>query len=131
LSDTACPYVLDASALLALLHREAGADVVLSAIGNAAISTVNWSEVLKKAIERGVSIEGMREDLEALGLQIVLFTVEQAEAAAQLYPTTKPLGLSLGDRACLVLGLELGAVTLTADQIWSELGLCISIQLIR
>jgi ribonuclease VapC len=130
-SSTSPTYVLDASALLALLHREPGADSVLNVIGYASISAVNWSEVLKKAIEQGISVEGMRADLESLGLQILPFTTEQAEEAAKLWPTTKLLGLSLGDRACLALALELNATTLTADQIWSRLGLGISIQLIR
>lgn len=124
-------FVLDASALLALLHRELGAEVVQLVMGEAVLSAVNWSEVLKKAIEQGVETEGLREELEALGLQIMPFNLDQAEVAAQLWKQTKTWGLSLGDRACLALAFELGAIALTTDRIWQELSLSISIQVIR
>ena len=46
--------VIDASALLALLQDENGADEVVEAIADgAAISTVNLSEVLAKLAEHG------------------------------------------------------------------------------
>lgn len=124
-------FVLDASALLALLHRESGAEVVQRVMGEAVLSTVNWSEVLKKAIEQRVATEGLREDLEALGLEIVDFNLVQADLAAQLWKQTKAWGLSLGDRACLALALESGATALTTDRVWQELSLSISIQVIR
>lgn len=124
-------FVLDASALLALLHREPGAEVVQLVMGEAVLSVVNWSEVLKKAIEQGVATEGLREELEVLGLQIMPFNLAQAEVAAQLWKQTKTWGLSLGDRACLALALELEASALTADRVWQKLSLGISIQVIR
>lgn len=124
-------YVLDASALLALLHNEAGADVVRAVVSDAVLSTINWSEVLKKTIEQGIETDGLREDLEALGLQILPFSIEQAESAAQLWVQTKPLGLSLGDRACLALALEMESTAVTADKVWQRLSLSIPIQAIR
>ena len=124
-------WVLDASALLAFLHGERGGDLVERELEHAVISSVNWSEVVYTSLSHGVSVDGLREDLEALGLSIEPFTVEDAERAAMLRPQAQPLGLSLGDRACLALALRLGLPILTADRVWQKLELGLRIELIR
>lgn len=127
-------YVLDASALLAWLQGEPGGEIVEPLLNVAVMSSVNWAEVLQKSIARGVEIEGMRADVEALGLQIKPFTTTDAELVAQLYQKTQPQGLSLGDRACLVLAQQLNLPALTTDRAWGDLDcgdLGIEIQLIR
>lgn len=113
--------VLDASALLAFLHDEPGADTVDAVLADSLISTVNWSEVAQKSLARGVDMQGLREDVEALGVRIQAFNAEDAECAARLWPATRALGLSLGDRACLALGRRLGAPVLTTDRAWLDL----------
>lgn len=123
--------VLDASALLAALHDEPGGDLVEQELEHAVISSVNWSEVLYKSLAQGVKIEGLREDLEVLGLSIEPFTPEDAEIAAELWSQAGSLGLSLGDRACLALALRLGLPVLTADRAWKKLNLPIEIRAIR
>jgi ribonuclease VapC len=123
--------VVDASALLAMLHAEPGAEIVEEAVAESAISTVNWSEVYQRSLARGVDVAGLRSDVEALGLEIVLFTVDDAEQAAELWPPTRHLGLSLGDRACLALARRLGLPTLTADRSWLDLTLGVQIVAIR
>lgn len=95
------------------------------------MSSVNWSEVVQKALLRGADIRGMREDLIDLGLTVEHFTVWQAELAGRLAPQTRPLGLSLGDRACLALALDLGFPVLTGDRIWAELKIELDIRVIR
>lgn len=114
-------WVLDASAVLAMLQEEPGGEVVQDLLGNAVISSVNWSEVIQKALDRQVEVNGLRQDLEALGLQVVPFTAPQAERTAFLRAITKHLGLSLGDRACLALAAELGLPAVTVDKIWRDL----------
>ena len=123
--------VLDASALLAFLQNEPGCDQVEASLPEAVISSVNWAEVVQKSIAAGVNVDGLREDLEALGLRIVPFTAEEAEIAAQLWQQTRQVGLSLGDRACLSVGIRLETVVLTADQIWTTLSLPIAVHSIR
>lgn len=123
--------VLDASALLAWLHDEPGAERVDPFLEEARISAVNWSEVMQKALHRGVDTRGLQEDLTALGAKIVPFSTAQAEDAASLWPVTRSLGLSLADRACLALARALGAPVLTADGAWSELEVGIQVQPIR
>lgn len=112
--------VLDASALLAFLLDEPGQDQVDLVLSESVISGMNWSEVLQQLIKRGAEVAGCRTDLEALGLSIVAFDAEAAEQAAQLWPHCRTYGLSLGDRACLALGITLSVPILTADRIWTE-----------
>lgn len=123
--------ILDASALLAFLQNEPGCDQVEAALPEAVISSVNWAEVVQKSIAAAVDVKGMREDLEALGLRIVPFTAEEAEIAAQLWQKTRQGGLSLGDRACLSVGIRLDSMILTADQIWATLSLPVAVHCIR
>ena len=123
--------VLDASALPAFLQNEPGCDQVEAALAETVISSVNWAEVVQKSIAVAVDVNGMREDLEALGLRIVPFSVEEAEIAAQLWQKTRQAGLSLGDRACLSTGIRLDAPVLTADKIWATLNLPVAMRCIR
>jgi ribonuclease VapC len=125
--------VLDASAVLALLHREPGEAVVAEFIQTveAAISIVNVAEVLSKQQDVGIPASEALPLLELLGIQICDFDQNAAIQTAELRKMTKAYGLSLGDRACLALGKELDCSVLTADQIWSQLSLDIEIILIR
>ena len=125
-------YVLDASALLAQLHGEPGANEVEAVGSRSVISSVNWAEVLQKVIAQGSrEVEDVRRDLESGGLRIFPFTADDAELAAQLWSTTRRVGLSLGDRACLSLVQRLGLPALTADRNWATPDLDIEVQLIR
>jgi PIN domain nuclease of toxin-antitoxin system len=123
--------VLDASALLALLQQEPGAEVVAAVLSGAYVSTVNWSEVIQKSLAQEIDTEDMQEDFESLGVQFVPFSVVHAQYAAQFWPQTRAYGLSLGDRACLALAKEKEAITLTTDQTWKKLKLDIDVQTIR
>ena len=123
--------MLDASALLALLHVEPGAALVEEAVERAAISTVNWSEVCQRSLARGIDTTDLRADVEGLGIEIEPFTATDAERAAALWPATRKLGLSLGDRACLALASRLDRPALTADRSWVGLPLDVEIRPIR
>lgn len=127
--NTAC--VLDASAMLALLHSEPGAEAVEDVLDRAAISTVNWSEVCQHWFAHDVDVVDLRADIEALGVQIVPFTADDAEQAAALWSSTRRLGLSLGDRACLGLARRLELPAVTADRAWLDADVGIEIRPIR
>lgn len=124
-------FVLDASAVLAFLRSEPGAERVASVIADAAISAVNWSEVVQKSIANGLDHRERRADLESLGLRVEPFLPEDAEAAAELWPRTHGLGISLADRACLALAGRLGATALTADRTWLDLRPALKVEAIR
>lgn len=123
--------VLDASALLAYLKGEPGSDVVDNVLAESVMSSVNWAEVVQKSIAASVDVDGMLDDLQALGLIMEPFTPEDGEMAGRLWEQTRQYGLSLGDRACLSLGLRLDASVLTADRAWASLNLSLNIQVIR
>lgn len=123
--------VLDASAMLVALHGEPGEETVRAVLGRSIISSVNWSEVVQKSLARDAGVDGMRADLQALGLRVVPFTAEEAEVAAALWPKTRSHGLALGDRACLALGLRTGLPVLTTDKVWRNLRVGVTIRLVR
>lgn len=123
--------VLDASALLAYLKGEPGEDIVDRVLAESVISSVNWAEVVQKSIAAGADIEGMLSDLQALGLRIEPFTVEDADRAARLWQQTRQAGLSLGDRACLSLGWRLAVPIFTSDRAWANLNLPLDVRVIR
>lgn len=124
-------YVVDSSAVLALLHREPGEAVVRAALGRTAISAVNASEVIAKLIRKGAEEREACRDLEALSLEVIAFDSELAFAAAALTSTTSARGLSLGDRACLATAKAMKAAALTADRNWKVPGLGIPVKYIR
>jgi PIN domain nuclease of toxin-antitoxin system len=112
--------VLDASAVLALLNGEKGHEEVLAVLPTASIGTVNLAEAISKLCERGVPVEAAMEAVRCLGVEIVPFSLDHALRAGELRAMTKAFGLSLGDRACLALGLERGALVITAERRWDE-----------
>ena len=124
--------VLDASAVLALLYREPGSEVVGPLLDGAVISAVNWSEVLTKLTQRGVDL-ALAEAVYTLGVDIVPFNRADAERAAALWPAGRARGLSLGNRACLAVAqAELGGTAVTADKVWTKLDIPdVTVQLIR
>lgn len=129
---TGALVVLDASAVLALLNNEPGADAVAARLEGASISAVNWSEVVQKAISLGVDrAADMREDLAAVGLVVRDFSSAHAEIAAGLWTSTREVGLSLADRACLALAIDSHVPVLTGDRAWQDLAIGVEVILIR
>jgi ribonuclease VapC len=129
--------VLDASALLAYLRDESGAEVVADAVATgAAISTVNLGEVLSRIADRGGDPARVSRQMTDRGLldgaiAVEPFTTADAVEVARLRPPTRDLGLSLGDRACLALAKRLDTPVLTADSAWSKLDPRLEVRQIR
>lgn len=124
--------VLDASALLAYLFREAGHEVVEKYIESTCISTVNLSEVAGRFTRDGIDAALLVQQIQQTSIAIIPFTQTHALHAAGLIPHTQRYGLSLGDRACLGLAKERRLPVLTADTIWAELmGIHVDIVQIR
>lgn len=123
--------VLDASALIALFDGEDGAEVVAELRRGSFISTVNLMEVSQAAMARSIPTGSRRRELEDLGIAVVPFTAAQAESGATMLEATRGSGLSLADRACLALALELGATAVTGDRAWAEIDVGVEVKLIR
>ena len=112
--------VLDASAVLALVRDEAGADKVSPHVGRAAISAVNLQEVIKELLLSGLDQLTIRELLDELRLDVRAHDSEAAYAAAGLHAQTREFGRGLGDRSCLALAIQLSVPALTADREWKK-----------
>ncbi|MFY9748144.1 MAG: type II toxin-antitoxin system VapC family toxin [Acidobacteriaceae bacterium] len=124
--------VLDASAILAFLYEEPGAEKLTDELlAEASISTVNITEAATKLIQGGDDPSAVWRDLEFFFPSANAFTVEQARTASKLVLQTRTLGLSLGDRACLALAISLKAPVWTADRSWKKLNIGVPVHLIR
>ena len=124
-------YVLDASAVIALLLSEPGSELVFEAIKDGVMSAVNLTEALSKLRQRGMAISAASQILRSFQLQIEPFDEKMAHMAAALQGPTKQFGLSMGDRACLAVAQHLAYPVITADKIWSKLDLGLEIKVIR
>ena len=114
--------VLDASAVLAVVLEEPGADVVVEALrSGAAISTVNVAEVAARLHQDGWTESEVALVFGTLGIEVLPFGPEAALLSGRLRTTTRHLGLGLGDRACLATGRVEGCSVLTSDRSWQEL----------
>ena len=124
--------VLDASAVLAVIQRERGADKLTAAVlEDAVISAVNMAEVQTKLVKNGASpAEGWARAL-SLVPRVEVFTAEHARIAGDLIAETEKYGLSLGDRSCLALAIALNAPVYTTEQAWKNLKVGIPIHVIR
>lgn len=116
---------------MAALLQEPGHERVGPILRRSYISSVNLAEVLSRLLRDGADLDRVSLDLELAGLTVVPFDRNQARRAAELVPSTQSAGLSLGDRACLALAIELGLPAMTADRVWATLELDVEIQLIR
>lgn len=122
--------VLDASAVLAYLYGETGADKVEPLLENSVISRINSTEILTKLVHDGLTIDEAKENFDKLNLEVVKFDENQSLKAAELRPLTRHLGLSLGDRCCLALAILENLPAVTADKNWASLTFC-KIEVIR
>lgn len=124
--------VLDASAMLAVIHRERGFEKLTpELLARAVVSTVNLAEVQGKLVISGWPFDQAWGDATSLIQQVLPFTADHARTAGNLIAETRALGLSLADRACLSLGLELKVPVYTADRSWKNLKLDLQIHVIR
>ena len=126
-------YILDTSALLAHLWQEPGEARVAQLLltEHCLLGATNLAEVVTKMTERGLPVSEVSTVVNSLNVDIIPLTQKQAEVAGILRQTTRHLGLSLGDRACLALAKTMDGIAITADRPWQALNLGIAIECIR
>lgn len=124
--------VLDASAILALIQHERGAErLTVEILKDAVVSTVNLAEVQSKLVKNGYDSEEAWGDALSLVRAAEPYTIEQAKIAGGLITRTEKYDLSLGDRSCLALAIALKAPVYTTEQVWKNLKVGVPIHVIR
>ena len=124
--------VLDATAILAVINAEPGAEKLTSdLLADAVASAVNLAEVQTKLVSRGWTSDEAWEDATSPIREVLPFDEEQARMAGDLVTQTRHLGLSLGDRACLALGIALKVPVYTAEKAWKKVKVGVRIHVIR
>ena len=122
---------MDASAVLAFLQDEPGADQVAPRLATGVVSAVNYTEIISRLIDFGSTVDDAVLSARELNLEVRPLDAQDAADAGALRASTRSRGLSLGDRACLALGKRLGLPVYTADRAWAELDLGVEVVLIR
>lgn len=124
-------YILDSSVVLAVLLDETGADRGLQYFQKGQCCSVNVTEVVARLIDKGRTPDEATADFIDTGLSVDDFGADLAVHAGRLRAMTKHKGLSLGDRACLALAIQKGAIAVTADRQWADLDVGCAIEIIR
>jgi PIN domain nuclease of toxin-antitoxin system len=125
--------LLDASALLAVAFNEDGAEQVMLALSRpqVGITVANFTEVVSKLRQRGMSMAGCRAFIYDLQLIVVSADTETALLAGELHAQTRWAGSSLADATCLATAVQLDASVVTADRAWGRLDVGVEILVVR
>jgi ribonuclease VapC len=113
-------YVLDSSAVIALVRREQGWEKVNAALAHSVISAITLTESMTKLIRQGGESLLVERLLRALGLDVIPWDEELAWAGRDLCPLAWTNGISFADRACLTLARQLDLAAMTADSEWKK-----------
>jgi ribonuclease VapC len=123
-------FVLDASALIAMLREEPGAIKVADAIADARMSVFNYAEVVSYFINAGMDHYDIDAMLDPLPVELVPADKDLARLAGHLRGPTVSAGLSLGDRFCLALAKRKGVPAWTADTQWKRIAEAVGVEVV-
>jgi PIN domain nuclease of toxin-antitoxin system len=124
-------FVMDASAILALIYGESGHDRVAAALPDSRICAVNLAEIVSSMIDEEIPLYDIERRMGRLLSKVVDLDRDLAMKAGLLREATRHKGLSLGDRACLALAMRERLPVMTADRAWRDLDLPVEVVLIR
>ncbi len=125
--------VLDASALLALLKRETGEDVVKASLDRAVIGSVNLAEAAQIQYLHGWERKEFEVAIAFTEISVVPVSRHIAMDAADFRELARKNGISQADCLCLALAKNERAVALTADRDWLKIAdqIGVEVRLIR
>jgi PIN domain nuclease of toxin-antitoxin system len=114
----AVEYLLDTSALLALMFAEKGRDQVHKVLHKCAMSAVNLTEAVGKIVQRGAPLDEAWEHISALAIPTLAYDEATAREAVRFCALAWTRGMSIADRICVATALVNGLVAVTADRRW-------------
>ncbi len=123
-------FVLDASALMAMLREEPGEKKVADAIAGAHMSVFNYAEVVSYFTHAGMDEHDIDAMLDPLPIELVPADKDLARLAGHLRRPTVDAGLSLGDRFCLALAKRKGLPAWTADKEWKRVARAAGVEVV-
>lgn len=124
--------VVDSSVVIAYLRQETGWEALEAYLaGTCLISAVNLTEVVGTLRDKGIAAGALDTILEPLALTVMPYDAAQARQAGELRVSTKHLGLSLGDRACLALAAAQKLTAVTTDAIWGQVDAGVTVKVVR
>ena len=123
--------VFDTSVIMAILQEEPGYELGKKHLKQSLLSVVNYAELTSRLARNNAPDSAIQRAVRPFEKYITPVDRDTAFLAGTLAGSTRHLGLSLGDRTCLALGLMRDLPVMTADTIWAELDLPIDIILIR
>jgi PIN domain nuclease of toxin-antitoxin system len=129
LPEPAIEAVLDSSAVLAVIFREPGADVVKPWIDRSVMSSINVAEVMRRLARAGMDPQGIASSWAILNARSVAFDTGDALQLAAVFPDCAEL--SFGGCACIALAKKLGVPAITADRVWGTTRSGVPIRQIR
>jgi ribonuclease VapC len=112
---------LDASAVIALLNGEPGAEEVEGVLATAAIGAVNIAEIVSHYTFLGAPLGDIQSMINTLPMTIIAADKDLSWEAGALRAITSKKGLSLGDRFCLALAKRLDVTAYTTEHVWPEI----------
>ncbi|MFU7501632.1 MULTISPECIES: type II toxin-antitoxin system VapC family toxin [unclassified Candidatus Tisiphia] len=126
-------FLLDTSAIIALLKQESGYKILEDVIASSALSSVNLSELVSVLTRSNIKENEIDTIITDIVPDIIPFSESISIKAGKLISLTKDYGLSLGDRACIATGGYYNMEIYTTDRIWLKLSdkLPVKITLVR
>ena len=113
--------LFDTSALIALLKKEQGHEMLSEVLTHSSISAVNFSELVAVLIRNNIEEKEIDEILQDIVPEILPFDEKIAIKAGKIINITKEYGLSLGDRACIATSIHYNIPVYTTDKVWEKI----------
>ncbi len=123
--------VVDASAVLALLQGEPGADTIAALDAAPTINAVNLLEVHTVLRRQGINPVAAGTIIDALRLRVVPFVGGLIPHASAIHAAGRRKGLSLADAVCLATAQVLALPVYTADRAWRDVADGVEVRLVR
>jgi ribonuclease VapC len=124
-------YVLDQSAIVAVLRREKGYEKVMPRLYGGLVSSITIADLMTQAALHGAEVKSAFQALKLLHLEVVSFSELHALLVAELscLPGSAKLGHS--ELAVLSLAMDRRATVLTSNELLSKAKLPVKINLFR